>query len=55
MIKYIGKQVDPLGNITYGDLSTEELTMFTKYLDRTFGYDKMAICKEYVEILKKNN
>lgn len=29
MIKYIGKQVDPLGNITYGDLSTEELTMFT--------------------------
>ena len=33
----------------------EELTKFTKYLDRTFGYDKMAICKEYVEILMKNN
>ncbi|MBO5159522.1 MAG: hypothetical protein J6B94_08025 [Lachnospiraceae bacterium] len=33
----------------------DELTNFTKYLDRTFGYDKMKICKEYVEILKKNN
>lgn len=33
----------------------EELTNFTKYLDRTFGYDKMPICKEYVEYLKKNN
>ena len=33
----------------------DELTKFTKYLDRTFGYDKMPICKEYVELLKKNN
>lgn len=33
----------------------EELTNFTKYLDRTFGYDKTPICKGYVEYLKKNN
>ncbi len=33
----------------------DELTSFTKYLDRTFGFDKMRICKEYVEYLKKNN
>lgn len=33
----------------------DELTKFTAYLDRTFGYDKMPICKEYVEFLKKNN
>lgn len=33
----------------------DELTNFTKYLDRTFGYNEMRICKEYVEYLKKNN
>lgn len=33
----------------------DELTNFNKYLDRTFGYDKMPICKGYVEYLKKNN
>ena len=33
----------------------DELTRFNQYLDRTFGYNKMSICKEYVEYLKKNN
>ena len=33
----------------------DELTRFSQYLDRTFGYNKMPICKEYVEYLKKNN
>lgn len=33
----------------------DELTKFTKYLDRTFGFDKTPICKGYVEYLKKNN
>lgn len=33
----------------------DELTLFNKYLDRSFGFDKMPICKEYVEYLKKNN
>ena len=33
----------------------EELTRFSSYLDKTFGKNKMKICKEYVEYLKKNN
>ena len=33
----------------------DELTKFSQYLDRTFGKNKMAFCKEYVELLKKNN
>lgn len=33
----------------------DELTKFQDYLDKTFGKDQMAICKEYVEYLKKNN
>ena len=33
----------------------DELTRFNQYLDRTFGYNKMPICKEYIEYLKKNN
>lgn len=33
----------------------DELTKFQEYLDKTFGKDQMAICKEYVEYLKKNN
>lgn len=33
----------------------EELTKFNAYLDKLFGKDKMPICKEYVDYLKKNN
>ena len=33
----------------------DELTRFNAYLDRTFGKNRMPICKEYVELLKKNN
>ncbi len=33
----------------------DELTQFNKYLDRLFGKDSMAICKQYVDYLKKNN
>lgn len=33
----------------------DELTQFQSYLDKTFGKDTMAICKEYVEYLKKIN
>lgn len=33
----------------------EELTRFTNYLDRLFGKNTMVICKDYVELLKKNN
>lgn len=33
----------------------DELTKFNNYLDRHFGKDKMKICKEYVDLLKKNN
>ena len=33
----------------------DELTKFQEYLDKTFAKDQMAICKEYVEYLKKNN
>ncbi len=31
----------------------DELTKFITYLDKTFGKDSMAICKEYIEYLKK--
>ena len=33
----------------------DELTKFAHYLDKQFGKDKMKICKEYIELLKKNN
>ena len=33
----------------------DELTKFNTYLDKLFGKNSMAICKEYVELLKKNN
>lgn len=33
----------------------DELTKFQEYLDKTFGKNQMAICKEYIEYLKKNN
>ncbi|MBE6976325.1 MAG: hypothetical protein E7439_03910 [Ruminococcaceae bacterium] len=33
----------------------DELAKFNHYLDKLFGKDKMKICKEYVELLKKNN
>ena len=33
----------------------DELNQFLTYLDKTFGKDVMAVCKEYVEYLKKNN
>ena len=33
----------------------DELTKFNTYLDKQFGKDKMKICKEYVDMLKKNN
>jgi hypothetical protein len=33
----------------------DELTKFEAYLDRLFGQDSMAVCKAYVEQLKKNN
>ena len=33
----------------------DELTKFSAYLDKTFGKDKMKICKSYVDYLKKMN
>ena len=33
----------------------DELTRFSTYLDKTFGKNKMKICKDYVEMLKKNS
>ena len=33
----------------------DELTKFQDYLDKTFGKDQMAICKEYINYLKNNN
>ena len=33
----------------------DELTKFNAYLDKVFGKNSMAICKEYVEYLKRNN
>lgn len=33
----------------------DELNQFQTYLDKTFGKNVMAECKEYVEYLKKNN
>ena len=33
----------------------DELTKFNSYLDKLFGKNTMAICKAYVELLKKNN
>jgi hypothetical protein len=33
----------------------DDLTKFTAYLDKLFGKNEMKICKEYVELLKKNN
>lgn len=33
----------------------DELTKFNTYLDKLFGKDTMKICKEYVDLLKKNN
>ncbi len=33
----------------------DELTKFNSYLDKLFGKNTMAICKQYVDYLKKNN
>lgn len=33
----------------------DDLTKLNNYLDRLFGKNAMPICKEYVELLKKNN
>lgn len=33
----------------------DELSQFVSYLDKTFGKDTMAICKEYIEYLKRMN
>ena len=33
----------------------DELTKFNAYLDKLFGKNTMKICKEYVDLLKKNN
>lgn len=33
----------------------DELSRFNAYLDKEFGKDKMPICKEYVDYLRKNN
>jgi hypothetical protein len=33
----------------------DELTKFSSYLDKLFGKNTMVICKEYIELLKKNN
>ncbi len=33
----------------------EDLTKFSNFLDRTFGKNTMKICKEYIDLLKKNN
>ena len=32
----------------------DELTRFSAYLDKVFGKNTMKICKEYIEMLKKN-
>ena len=32
----------------------DELTRFSNYLDKVFGKNAMKICKEYIEMLKKN-
>ena len=32
----------------------DELTKFSTYLDKLFGKNTMVICKEYIELLKKN-
>lgn len=32
----------------------DELTKFSAYLDRLFGKNKMVICKEYIDYLKRN-
>lgn len=33
----------------------DELTKFSNFLDKTFGKNAMVHCKEYIELLKKNN
>ena len=33
----------------------DELTQFETYLDKTFGKNVMAVCKSYIELLKKNS
>ena len=33
----------------------DELTKCSSYLDKVFGKNSMKICKEYIELLKKNN
>jgi hypothetical protein len=33
----------------------DELTRFSAYLDKLFGKNTMVICKEYIDLLKKNN
>ena len=33
----------------------EDLTRLNGYLDQVFGKNKMSVCKEYVELLKRNN
>lgn len=33
----------------------DELTKLSTYLDKLFGKNSMAICKEYIDLLKKNN
>ena len=33
----------------------DDLTKFSAYLDKVFGKNQMKICKEYIELLKKNN
>ena len=33
----------------------EDLSKFSTFLDKTFGKNTMVICKEYIELLKKNN
>lgn len=37
------------------DFMKDELSNFITYLDRTFGKDNMAICKEYINYLKRMN
>ena len=33
----------------------DELTKCSNYLDKVFGKNSMKICKEYIDLLKKNN
>ena len=33
----------------------DELSKFSAFLDKTFGKNQMAQCKDYIEYLKKNN